>query len=174
VPETLGGQLLIASPALGDYFHRTVVLVVEHSPEGALGLVLNRPTDATVGDAVPQLAELIGPAHILFSGGPVAPNAVTAYGEHAEPAETPKLIVGGVGMVDLDAPPELSRVRVFAGYSGWGPGQLDAELAADGWIRDDARVPDLFAEGDLWSGVLERKGGEFSLLARMPPDPSVN
>ena len=74
------------------------------------------------------------------------PNAVTAIGEHADPAEATKLIVGAVGMVDLDAPPELERLRVFAGYAGWGPGQLDAELEAEGWILDEARVEDPFAE----------------------------
>ena len=172
--ESFGGKLLVASPSLGDYFHRTVVLVVEHAPEGAFGLVLNRPSQTTVGEAVPNLAELIGAEHVIWAGGPVAPNAVTAFGEHTDPADSPRLIVGAVGMVDLDAPPDLARLRVFAGYAGWGPGQLDAELAAEGWILDDARVLDLFADGDLWSEVLERKGGEFSLLARMPTDPSLN
>lgn len=174
--EPLSGVLLIASPSLGDYFHRTVVLLVEHSGEGSFGLVLNRPSDATVGDAVPELAESIGTEHVLHSGGPVQANAVTSFGEYADPAEATKLIVGAVGMVDLDAPPELERLRVFAGYAGWGPGQLEAELEAEGWILDEARVEDLFAQpdGDLWSKVLERKGGEFSLLARMPADPSLN
>lgn len=172
--EIWSGQLLIASPALGDYFHRTVVLLVEHSAEGAFGLVLNRPSETTVGDAVPELASLIGDEHVLHSGGPVQPNAVTAIAEHADPATATHLIVGAVGMVDLDAPPELGRLRVFAGYAGWGPGQLESELEAEGWILEDARVEDLFAERDLWPAVLERKGGEFSLLARMPADPSLN
>ena len=136
--------------------------------------MLNRPTDATVGEAVPALAELIGPDHASARAAPSRQTRSRRTASTPSRPKTPKLIVGGVGMVDLDAPPELSRVRVFAGYSGWGPGQLDSELAAEGWIRDDARVPDLFAEGDLWSRVLERKGGEFSLLARMPSDPSVN
>jgi putative transcriptional regulator len=174
VSESLTGGLLIASPSMPDYFHRTVIVVVEHSDQGAFGLVLNRPSETTVGEASPELAELIGDEHLLFVGGPVQPNAVTAIGEHLEPAEATKLIAGGVGMVDLDDPPELSRVRVFAGYAGWSAGQLDGELEQEAWIVDEMHPDDPFAEGDLWAEVLNRKGGEYSLLARMPPDPSVN
>jgi putative transcriptional regulator len=172
--ESLAGKLLIASPSMSDYFHRTVILVVEHAEEGAFGLVLNRPSETTVGEASPELAELIGAEHLLFVGGPVQPNAVTAVGEHADPGDASKLIVGGVGMVDLDEPPELSRLRVFVGYAGWSAGQLDGELEQEAWIVEDVHPDDPFAEGDLWAAVLNRKGGEYTLLARMPPDPSVN
>jgi putative transcriptional regulator len=179
VPTSLSGQLLIASPSMADFFRRSVVLVVEHNDEGAFGLVLNRPSETTVGEAVPELAEMIGPEHILHVGGPVQPGAVTAIGEHADPADSTKLVVGAVGMVDLDETPEggrpeLSRVRVFAGYAGWGPDQLDAELEADAWIVEGAHPDDPFSERDLWAQVLSRKGGEYVLLARMPADPSVN
>src|SRR4249920_4181619 len=95
---TLNGKLLIASPSMADYFHRTVILVIEHSEEGAFGLVLNRPSETTVGEASPELAELIGDDHLLHVGGPVQPNAVTAIGEHPDPADATKLIVGTVGM----------------------------------------------------------------------------
>src|SRR5262245_12629700 len=159
---------------MADFFHRTVILVVEHTDEGAFGLVLNRPSDTTVGEASPELAELIGDEHLLFVGGPVQPNAVTAIGEHLNPTDASKLIVDGVGMVDLDDLPELSRLRVFAGYAGWSAGQLDGELEHEAWITDHLHPDDPFADGDLWSAVLDRKGGEYSLLARMPPDPSVN
>jgi putative transcriptional regulator len=159
---------------MGDYFHRTVVLVVEHSEQGAFGLVLNRSSDTTVGEVAPELAALIGDEHVLHVGGPVQPNAVTAIGEHEDPTAASKLIIGPVGMVDLDEPPALSRVRVYAGYAGWGPEQLDDELEQEAWILEDAHPDDPFAEGDLWAGVLRRKGGEYALLARMPPDPSVN
>ena len=172
--ESLNGRLLIASPSMPDYFHRTVILVVEHSDQGAFGLVLNRPSETTVGDASPELAELIGDDHLIHVGGPVQPNAVTAVGEHPDPGDATKLIVGAVGMVDLDDPPELLRLRVFAGYAGWGAGQLDDELEQEAWILDDARADDPFGDGDLWAEVLRRKGGEFTLLARMPSDPSVN
>jgi putative transcriptional regulator len=172
--ESLNGKLLIASPSMADYFHRTVILMVEHSPDGAFGLVLNRPSGTTVGEASPELAELIGDDHLLHVGGPVQPSAVTAIGEHPDPATATKLIVGSVGMVDLDDPPELSRLRVFAGYAGWGPGQLDGELEQEAWIVDEANPDDPFDGADLWAHVLARKGGEYALLARMPPDPSVN
>jgi putative transcriptional regulator len=159
---------------MSDYFRRTVVLMVEHNDEGAFGLVLNRASEATLADVSDELAEAIGPGHPLHIGGPVQPNAVTAVGEHADPAEATKLIVGAVGMVDLDRVPELTRVRVFAGYAGWGPGQLDDELEAEAWILEPAHPDDSFGEEDLWARVLGRKGGEFALLARMPADPSLN
>jgi putative transcriptional regulator len=174
VIKSLSGKLLIASPSMPDYFHRTVILVVEHSEDGAFGVVLNRPSETTVGEASPELAELIGEGHVIHVGGPVQPNAVTAVADHLDPTDATKLIVGTVGMVDLDDPPELSRVRVFAGYAGWAAGQLDGEMEQEAWIIEDAHPDDLFAEGDLWAEVLRRKGGEYALLARMPPDPSVN
>jgi putative transcriptional regulator len=174
VTESLSGKLLIASPSMPDYFHRTVILLVEHSEEGAFGLVLNRPSETTVGEASPELAELIGDEHLIHVGGPVQPNAVTAVGDHSDPTAASKLIVGSVGMVDLDDPPEVNRLRIYVGYAGWGPGQLDGELEEEAWIVEDAHPDDPFREGDLWSAVLARKGGEFVLLARMPPDPSVN
>jgi putative transcriptional regulator len=174
VAESLSGQLLIASPSMSDFFHRAVVLIVEHNDEGAFGLVLNRPSETTVGEVADELAEAVGPEHVLHVGGPVQPNAVTAVGEHADPAEATKLIVGAVGMVDIDGAPELTRVRVFAGYAGWGPGQLDSELEAEAWIVEPAHPDDPFADGDLWARALSRKGGEFALLARMPVDPSLN
>ena len=172
--ESLSGKLLIASPSMSDYFRRTVLLVVEHTADGAFGLVLNRPSEATVGEVAPDLAELIGEDHILHIGGPVQSNAVTAIGEHAESAEATKLIVGTVGMVDLDQPPELAQVKVFAGYSGWTAGQLDGEVEAEAWIVEQAQTNDPFTDGDLWAAVLERMGDEFALLARMPSDPSLN
>jgi putative transcriptional regulator len=159
---------------MADYFHRTVILVVEHTDEGAFGLVLNRPSETTVAEASPELAELVGGEHLIHVGGPVQPNAVTAVGDHSDPSEASKLIVGSVGMVDLDDPPKLSRMRVYVGYAGWSAGQLDGELEEEAWIVEDAHPDDPFRDGDVWSEVLARKGGEFALLARMPADPSVN
>lgn len=173
--SSLTGKLLIASPQMGDWFQRAVVLVVEHAEEGAFGLVLNRPSDATVGEAAPGLGELIGAEHLMHVGGPVAPDAITAIGEHLDPAASVKLVAGAAGMVDLDDPPELGRLRVFAGYAGWSQGQLDAEVGSEAWIVEDARPEDLFEDQEeLWSRVLRRKGGEFALLAQMPADPSLN
>jgi putative transcriptional regulator len=174
VTESLSGNLLIASPSMPDYFHRTVILVVEHSDQGAFGLVLNRPSGTTVGDASPELAELIGDDHLIHVGGPVQPNAVTAVGDHPDPTAATKLIVGSVGMVDLDDPPDLTRLRVYVGYAGWAAGQLDGELDQEAWIAESAEPGDPFHDGDLWPVALQRKGGSFSLLASMPADPSLN
>jgi putative transcriptional regulator len=172
--ESLSGELLIASPSMADWFRRAVVLVIEHNEQGAFGLVLNRPSETTVGEAAPELGDLIGAEHVIHVGGPVAPNAVTAVGDHVNPGDSSKLVVGTVGMVDIEQPPELSRLRVFAGYAGWGPGQLDSELEVEAWIVDPVHPDDPFHQGDLWSLALSRKGGEFALLARMPEDPSLN
>jgi putative transcriptional regulator len=177
VSQGLAGKLLIASPQMGDWFERAVVLVVEHSDEGAFGLVLNNPSESTVGDAAPGLSEVIGEEHVIHLGGPVAPDSVTAIGEHLDPADSAKLVFGGVGMVDLERPPALARVRVFAGYAGWSAGQLDNEIESEAWIVEEAQTDDLFAEQeeiDLWAEVLNRMGGVYPLLARMPADPSLN
>ena len=172
--ESLNGKLLIASPSMADYFHRTVILMVEHSEEGAFGLVLNRPSETTVGEASPELAELIGDDHLLHVGGPVQPNAVTAIGEHSGSDRGDQADRRGC----RDGGPRRSagalRLRVFVGYAGWGPGQLDGELEQEAWIveRDPSRRS-LRRRRPL-GRVLARKGGEYALLARMPPDPSVN
>jgi putative transcriptional regulator len=171
--ESLRGQLLIAAPSLHDHFHRTVVLVVEHTEDGAMGVVLNRPSEVRVDDAVPALAELAGEEEVVRIGGPVAPDAVVALGEFTGPVEADGEVMEGIGVVDPDGPPP-DRVRVYAGYAGWGAGQLEAEIEQGAWIVEPASPEDPFRDEDLWSGALERKGGPFSLLATMPADPSLN
>ena len=163
--RSLTGQLLIAAPQLVDYFRRTVVLVLAHSEEGAMGVVLNRPTDTAVAEAVPDLAELAGDDALVHAGGPVDPNAVLALGDMDG---TPELIL------PEDTDGDLRRVRVFAGYAGWGPGQLDGEIEEDAWITTPAAPDDAFAESDLWPEVLQRKGGSYALMATMPVDPTLN
>ena len=162
---SLKGQLLIAAPQLADYFRRTVVLVLEHTEEGAMGVVLNRPTDTAVAEAVPDLAELAGDDALVHVGGPVDPNAVLALGDVDG---TPELLA------PEDTDRELRRVRVFAGYTGWAPGQLDGEIEEDAWIITAATPDDAFAERDLWAEVLQRKGGSYALMATMPDDPTLN
>lgn len=175
--QGLAGKLLVASPQMGDWFERAVVLVVEHNDQGAFGLVLNKPSESTVEEAAPDLPAVVERESVIHLGGPVSPESVTAIGEHLDPGTSAKLVVGGTGMVDLEDPPALGRVRVFAGYSGWSAGQLDEEIEAESWVVENARVNDLFAdeeEVDLWSEVLNRMGGMYPLLARMPADPSLN
>jgi putative transcriptional regulator len=171
--EFLRGQLLIAAPSLHDHFRRTVVLVIEHTEEGAMGVVLNRPSEVRVAEAVPALAELAGEEDFVRIGGPVAPDAVVALGDFDDPSEAATEVLDGIGVVDPDGPlPD--RARIYAGYAGWGPGQLEGELEAGAWIVEPADAEDPFTDGDLWSDVLQRKGGSFSLLATMPADPSLN
>jgi putative transcriptional regulator len=178
--ETLCGRLLIASPALIDpNFRRSVVLVVAHDDDGAVGLVLNRPSDTTVAEAVPLLADLTGSEALVSVGGPVQPEAVCVLAEWDEPDEAGKLVFGDIGLMGAEAElddvaPATRRVRVFAGYAGWSAGQLEAELDEPSWIVEHARVEDIFDEGDVWAAALRRKGGGYSLIATMPEDPSLN
>jgi putative transcriptional regulator len=169
------GHLLIAAPSLFDYFRRTVVLVLEHTPDGAMGVVLGRETETLVADAVPPLADLAGEDDVVYLGGPVAPESVVALGHFDDPEEAGTRVVGSLGTLDPDgANDSLRRLRVFAGYAGWGSGQLDGELEQGAWIVQPADEEDPFREGDIWSGTLGRKGGRYRLMATMPADPSLN
>ena len=175
MPDSLRGHLLIAAPSLYDYFRRTVVLVLEHTPEGAMGVVLGRETETPVSEAVPALADLPGGDDFVYLGGPVSPQSVVALGEFERPDEAGSRVVGALGTLDPDsANDSLVRMRVFAGYAGWAPGQLDGELEEDAWIVQEADPEDPFRSGDIWSGALERKGGRYKLMATMPADPSLN
>jgi putative transcriptional regulator len=168
-------QLLIAAPSLQDYFRRTVLLVLEHTPEGAMGVVLNRVADARVADVVPALADLPDADQPVRLGGPVATDSVVALGDFERTEEAGTTVLGTLGTLDPEAPNEsLRRLRVYAGYAGWGPGQLDGELEQDAWIVVDAKIDDPFEEGDLWSEAVARKGGRYRLLSTMPSDPSLN
>jgi putative transcriptional regulator len=175
VAESTRGQLLIAAPSLFDYFRRTVILVLEHTEDGAMGVVLNRTSETRVSDAVPALSELPGGDELVRLGGPVSPQSVVALGDFERPEEAGTQVIGTLGTLDPDADNEsLRRLRVYAGYAGWAAGQLDGELEAEAWIVTDAAVDDPFADGDLWAVALSRKGGKYRLLATMPADPSLN
>ncbi len=179
--ESLKGHLLVAGPTLRDpNFRRTVVLVGEHSDDGALGVILNRTSGATVDEALPELTELVDGTDAIHVGGPVQPSAIVVLAEFQDPDRAGTLVLDDVGFlpaeVDPDALGELRRSRVFAGYAGWGPGQLDGELEEGSWIIEPAVPDDVFTTepDELWSDVLRRKGGPFGVLALMPPDPSLN
>ena len=175
VSETLRGHLLIAAPSLFDYFRRTVVLVIEHTPEGAMGVVLNKESETRVAEAVPQLAGLAADDDLVRIGGPVAPQSVVALGEFDDPSEAGLQVVGQLGTLDPEAANEsLGRLRVYAGYAGWSAGQLDDELEQEAWVVTPAQAGDAFADGDIWSDALRRKGGSYRLLSTMPADPSLN
>lgn len=184
----LSGRLLIATPIIGDpNFDRTVVLVLEHGAEGALGLVLNRPTDVEVVEPLPEWVQLAAAPPVVFVGGPVEQGAaiglarVTDGVDDDTHADGFNAVVGTIGMLDLSRRPEdlplpVEQVRVFAGYAGWSPGQLEAELASDAWIVLDAEPDDVMGDdpGELWRTVLRRQGGDLALLASYPSDPSTN
>ena len=176
------GQLLIAGPALLDpNFHRTVVLVCEHDENGAMGLVLNRPSPIPADQAIPELDDALPDGDTLWVGGPVQTTSVVVLADFFND-DTPALRVrGDIGLVLPDAELErvhtaVRRARAFLGYAGWGPEQLDSELERDDWIVADFVPEDAFTDDPdgLWARVLERKGGQYKLLATMPPDPSVN
>jgi putative transcriptional regulator len=182
IEESLAGQLLLASPTLRDpNFARTVVLIGGHSEEGAMGVVLNRPSTVTVSEAVPQLEEAVGALEPVYVGGPVQSSSVVFLAEFLDPAAAGLLVLGRIGFpapeAGIDALAEATeRRRVFAGHAGWGPGQLDAEVEEGDWIIHPAEPRDVFSDApeELWGDVLTRKGGSYALIARMPFDPSVN
>lgn len=180
--DSLKGQLLLASPSLFDpNFRRTVVLITEHNDEGAAGLVLNRRSDTSVADALPDLAPLVEDEEVVYVGGPVQQEAVLCLAEFEDPDDAAMLVVDHVGFVPGDGDFDLlaagtRRARVFAGYAGWGPGQLEAELEESSWIVEDSEQFDLFADPglDLWGSILRKKGGIYRMIALMPDDPSAN
>ena len=178
--DSLNGKLLISSPALFDpNFRRTIVLIAHHDEEGAMGLVLNRPAEVPVAVAAPQLVPLVGGDDPIHVGGPVSPESLMVLAQFDDPADAAACIIGDVGFVPADAEPdelETRRARVYAGYAGWGAGQLEDELEEGSWIVEEAEADDPFAADAelLWRSVLRRKGGAFSLIATMPPDPSAN
>jgi putative transcriptional regulator len=181
--ESLRGKLLLAGPVLKDpNFDRSVVLITEHTEEGAMGLVLNRPSTASLADAVPDLSWIADPSELVYVGGPVAPNGVIVLAEWDDPGRAVVLIEDDLGFVPGDAEDTdalaaaVRRVRVYAGHAGWGPGQLEGELEEEAWIVESPLRDELFSDAPetLWAAVLRRMGREFALLSTMPPDPSLN
>jgi putative transcriptional regulator len=187
---SLSGQLLAATPVLGDpNFRRTVILVVEDDKEeGTLGVVLNRPTEVEVRQVLEPWTELVSGPSVVFRGGPVSPNSALALAlarGQEEPLGWRSLdgspLMSRVGLVDLDAPPELladgiRSLRVFAGYAGWGTGQLRAEIDEGAWYVLTGEPADaFFAEPErLWPAVLRRQGGDLAFVATYPDDPLQN
>jgi putative transcriptional regulator len=184
------GRLLVATPLLGDpNFRRAVVLIVEHEvEEGTLGIVLNRPTTIGVDQVLEQWTELTTDPSVVFKGGPVAPNSALALAMvpgQDEPVGWRALdgapALARLGLVDLDAPPGLlaqaiESLRVYAGYAGWSPGQLEAEIDEGAWYVVTAQPGDVFAADpeQLWRQVLRRQDGDLAFLATYPDDPGLN
>ncbi|MEV0604344.1 YqgE/AlgH family protein [Streptomyces sp. NPDC050315] len=204
--SSLTGRLLVATPALSDpNFDRAVVLLLDHDEEGSLGVVLNRPTPVGVADILRPWAELAGEPGVVFQGGPVSLDsalgvavvpgeagehaaAPAADGDAADGADTDgdgplgwRRVHGAIGLVDLEAPPELlsaelGSLRIFAGYAGWGPGQLEEELVEGAWYVVESEPGDVSSPSPehLWRAVLRRQRSELAMVATYPDDPSLN
>lgn len=180
------GRLLVATPALVDpNFAHTVVLLLDHDADGTLGVVLNRPSSIEVAAVLPDWAGSVGSPEVLFEGGPVSTDAALAVAlvpetDGPDPIGFRRLF-GGTGIIDLDTPPEVlapavTSLRVFAGYSGWGAGQLEAEIEEGSWYVVDSTAHDIFDAHPhaLWSAVLRRQPGELAWVSTKPVDPTLN
>lgn len=182
--DHLTGRLLVATPILRDpNFERTVVLVLSHEHDGALGVVVNRPTSMPVTDILPSWQPIVTEPGVVFQGGPVGLDSalgLVALADGNEPLGV-RRVSGRVGVVDLDAPPEIVSpgvvaMRVFAGYAGWSPDQLESEIAEGSWYVVQARPDDAFGSDAeaVWPTVLRRQDGPLALMATFPTDPSLN
>ncbi|MEE9413663.1 MAG: YqgE/AlgH family protein [Acidimicrobiales bacterium] len=181
---SLRGRLLVASPALGDpNFDRTVVFVIEHHQEGALGVILNRQLDIGVAYALSDWVPVAAEPRSIFSGGPVGQGSAIALADVIldDVGSVFTQIVGSLGVLDIGSvesipPPGVHRVRVFSGYSGWDGDQLEAEIAAEAWFVVDAKVDDVFAldPDGLWEQVLSRQSGALGRVANYPPELWLN
>ena len=177
-------QLLVSVPDLGDAnFDQTVVYMVEHDDAGAFGVVLNRPTETDIGDHLPDLAIPVVSPGVFFIRGPVSVGGLLALGRRRLGAEASHVaeLPGPLALIDPEALVEgevegIDAMRLFTGYSGWGAGQLDAEIAAGAWHVVDATPDDvLCAEPDaLWRTVMRRQGGRLASQGLYPEDPSAN
>jgi putative transcriptional regulator len=185
--SSLTGRLLVATPALADpNFDRAVVLLLDHDEEGSLGVVLNRPTPVGVGDILEGWADLTGEPGVVFQGGPVSLDsalgvAVIPGGASDRGPLGWRRVHGAIGLVDLEAPPELlasalGSLRIFAGYAGWGPGQLEDELVDGAWYVVECEPGDVSSPSpeQLWRQVLRRQRSELAMVATYPDDPSLN
>jgi putative transcriptional regulator len=194
-PERLVGHLLVASPRLADpNFTRRVVLVLDHGEQGTLGVVIDRPGGVAVGELLPQWHDMATPPAELFTGGPVARNALIGLvrlarrpGASLEPAlgvSGWRLLVDAdkpVGTIDLSSDPSVMAesivgARLFSGYSGWDSAQLEAEIEEGSWyvMPAEARDPISADPESLWRRVLKRQGGALTVVSGFPDDPTMN
>jgi putative transcriptional regulator len=176
---------LVAAPPLVDpNFDRTVVLMLEHGEEGALGIVLNRPGETPLEDVLPEWRALATDPTQVFLGGPVSPDSVIALvrgGTLENGIESFVSILDDIGTIDLALDPldlgaALDDLRVFVGYAGWGPGQVEGELEADAWFVTDLERSDPFSTtpDHLWRAVLRRQRGRLAMFANYPADAGTN
>jgi len=170
------GSFLVASrDSIGPFFYRTVLLMLTVDPEGAVGLVINRPTELPVSallPQVPELAERTDPAHF---GGPVEPNHVIVLIESEDPPTESLQVIGNVfASRSLDSIQSMARTkgpllrfRAYVGYAGWGPGQLDSEIQANGWLHVAPDEDLVFDESldNKWERAIGKLGVDVSMLS---------
>ena len=191
------GKLLVAAPGMTDpTFEKAVVLLLDHDADGALGVVLNRPTAVGVAEVLPGWNVVVSAPDVVFDGGPMAADSALGVAQVAGTEEPVgfRTMFGGAdedsfgpmigrrtGLVDLDTPIELLTgalvsLRVFAGYAGWVGGQLEHEIVAGGWFVLEARPEDIsaLAPANLWRTVLRRQPGELALMSTYPRNPELN
>jgi putative transcriptional regulator len=188
IGQTLKGKLLVAAPMQHEpTFARTVISILEHTEDGALGVVINRPGDSALLDVVPPVADLASRPAVLFAGGPVEPQAAIALGMVTARALATdgqagwRPVIDAIVTVDLDVDPavlatSLAELRIFAGYAGWSAGQLEGEIAHGAWYVVESLPLDAFdqAPDRLWSAVLRRQPWPLSAVATCPVDPTMN
>ena len=175
------GSLLLASPSMHEEtFECTVIFILEHDESGSMGLVLNRPSDMLVSDALPDFGNLANPDR-LFLGGPVEQGTALVLAEPLDPAAPGMHFMHqGIGLLDLtnDEDPRISieRARVFSGYAGWGPRQLETELRNGAWIIAKCDPQDLWNTDHqtLWARIMARQGNFSEFLAEYPSQPWLN
>jgi len=176
--------LLVSVPDMGDEnFDQSVVLIIEHDDQGALGLVVNRPSATPVAEHLPSLVPLLASPPVFFVGGPVAIGGLLALGRrsldgvvtHATDVAGPVVLVDPEAFVNGEVE-GLDVARLFTGYSGWAPGQLDAELTAGAWHTVKVLPDDVFTSDpeQLWRSVMRRQGGRLAAQGLYPDDVSAN
>ena len=173
------GSLLVSGASLNDpNFHRSVLFVIEHDLQGALGVVLNKPLALHPEQLIDLWAERVEEGGFIYSGGPVSTNAVIGLARTT--SSTNQSLTGNVEVLDLHFSPsersDVEFVRLFVGYAGWSAGQLEAEIDAGSWFVFEASESDIFTDSteDLWERVLARQGGLISQMASAPDDLSEN
>lgn len=179
------GIFLVAAPSLRDpNFRQTVVLLCEHGSQGALGVVVNRPTAIHLTEALPQVPVIEGQRHLLFSGGPVQPNHVLILYRTGKGPDNTHHVFDGVYMGGdmaaletlLTVPGVAGSFRAYIGYSGWAPGQLETEMRTNSWITLPADPSIVFEKdpGVIWADIMKSLGSGYEMYAAMPADPSLN
>ncbi|MBO9617622.1 MAG: YqgE/AlgH family protein [Niabella sp.] len=181
--EPANGTFLIANPHLNDpNFVRTVVFLCEHDAEGSVGFVMNRKTDQTIGDLIPEME---GQRFPIYEGGPVGLDSIHFLHQYPDQIPGGKEVTDGIywggdfetlASLMTTGKIEAAKVRFFLGYSGWGAAQLDMEMEEKTWIVAKARKDFVFCrdERELWKDILKHLGGDYELIINAPIDPRLN